>query len=61
MAADVAPYPIDWKDIKRFVDFGNFVLKTAYELYKSGKISHRIIWGGTWATFQDYPHYEIKT
>ena len=60
MAADVVPYPIDWENRKRFIDFGNFVLHTAQNLYKDGKITHKVVWGGTWASFPDYPHYELR-
>lgn len=59
MAADVVPWPIDWDNIQRFVDFGEFVLKIADRLYKEGKITNRIIWGGQW-NWKDYPHYEIR-
>ena len=58
LAADVVPYPIDWKDIKRFNDFGLFVLNRSLYLWKEGKISNHIEWGGTWK-FTDYPHFQI--
>lgn len=60
MAADVVPWPIDWGNIKRFIDFGNFVLHIAMSLYKDGKISHKVVWGGCWASFPDYPHFELR-
>lgn len=58
LAADVVPYPIDWNNEKRFIDFGNFVLNIAQSLWKQGKISNKIEWGGTW-TWKDYPHFQI--
>jgi peptidoglycan L-alanyl-D-glutamate endopeptidase CwlK len=59
MAADVVPYPISWTDTKRFNDFGAYVLKVAMSLYKDGKITHRVEWGGTWE-WKDLPHYQIR-
>ena len=61
-AVDVVPYPIDWNDIKRFHDFGKYVLKIA----KAMDINIR--WGGDWdmdgetkdEKFIDLPHFEIK-
>ena len=52
-AVDVAPYPIDWKDIKRFVILGEIV-KTIAE-----KMEIEIEWGGDWNSFKDYPHYQL--
>jgi len=60
MAADVVPYPIDWFDTQRFRDFGAYVLKVANRLYKEGKITHKVVWGGNWKSFPDMPHYELK-
>lgn len=48
MAADVAPYPIDWTNIKRFYWFGGYVLGIADMLYSSGKMQHRVRYGGDW-------------
>lgn len=52
LAIDIAPYPIDWKDIKRFVALSN-VVKRAAET-----VGVKIEWGGDWK-FKDFPHYEI--
>ena len=62
LAADVAPYPIDWNDTKRFYLFGGFVLGIA----RSQGVILR--WGGDWdgdfqwndQSFHDLPHFEIK-
>lgn len=54
-AVDVAPYPIDWKDIKRFKDLSKVVFKHAAIL------GIDIEWGGDWKKFKDYPHYQLKT
>jgi peptidoglycan L-alanyl-D-glutamate endopeptidase CwlK len=61
-ACDVAPYPIDWNDIPRFVTFSKVVFECARDL----KINLR--WGGDWKgqgdlkanKFNDYPHWELK-
>lgn len=66
-AVDVAPYPIDWKDIKRFYYFGGFVKGMAADLLDAGMIRHEIIWGGDWdndndlsdQTFNDLVHFEL--
>ena len=54
-AVDVAPYPIDWKDINRFKKLSEHIKKKAAEL------NIQISWGGDWKTFKDYPHYELKS
>lgn len=61
-AVDVAPYPIDWNDTRRFDYFAGFVKGIA----TSKGITLR--WGGDWdgdneqkdQTFNDLPHFEIK-
>ena len=52
MAVDVAPYPIDWKDIKRFKEFGKIVQGVADSL------GIKVRWGATFS-FKDYPHWEL--
>jgi len=53
LAVDLAPYPLDWKDIQRFKDLAAVMHKVA----KAKNIP--IVWGGEWITFKDYPHYEL--
>lgn len=60
LAVDVVPYPIDWTNIDRFEELGEFVLMKAKELKEAGKIKSNITWGGNWKKFTDYPHYEIS-
>ena len=63
LAIDIAPYPIDFKNLKRFYFMAGIVLATA----KSFGIDLR--WGGDWdgdmdlddQTFMDLGHFEIKT
>lgn len=54
-AIDIAPYPINWHDIKRFILLANHIKETA----KSLNIG--IVHGGDWKSFKDYPHYELKS
>lgn len=53
-AIDLAPYPVDWSDIDRFVMYGTLMFRAAAEV---GLI---LRWGGHWNSFKDYPHFEIK-
>jgi peptidoglycan L-alanyl-D-glutamate endopeptidase CwlK len=53
-AVDVAPWPIDWKDIGAFRKLSEVVKRKAHELEID------IEWGGDWRSFKDYPHYELK-
>lgn len=61
LAADVAPYPIDWNDRERFYLFGGYVLGLAYSL------DIPVRWGGDWdrdtqvkdQTFFDLVHFEL--
>jgi peptidoglycan LD-endopeptidase CwlK len=58
-AVDIAPFPIDWKNLDEFKKMAGIVLGVADRLYRDGKITHRIKWGGSWISFKDYPHFEI--
>ncbi len=61
-AADVVPYPIDWKDRERFHLFAGFVIGVA------NRMGITLRWGGDWNMnfevddnkFDDFPHFEIK-
>lgn len=52
-AMDVAPYPLDWKDIKRFVDMCERIERIAQNL----NIQIRL---GRDFKFRDYPHVELR-
>lgn len=54
LAVDIAPYPIDWKDIDRFKELGKIMKREA------DKLGVRLRWGGDFLLFKDYPHYEVK-
>ena len=60
-AVDVVPYPIDWKDAKRFIYLAGLVIGTGRAL------GYNIRWGGNWdedqviiddQNFDDLPHFE---
>lgn len=67
LAIDVAPYPIDWDNIKRFYHFAGFVEGIARRLLKEGLILHKLRWGGDWdgdhdfsdQNFNDLVHFEL--
>lgn len=61
LAVDLAPFPIDWKDIGRFIALADIVLDEAK------KAGVKIRWGADWnrngkwqdEKFRDWPHFEI--
>lgn len=67
MAVDVAPYPVDWKNLKRFYFFAGYVLGIAERMKAEGKMTHSIRWGGDWdsdkditdQSFNDLVHFEL--
>ncbi len=60
-AVDIAPYPIDWDDTKRFFLLAGFMFQAAAEL------GVKLRWGGDWdgdwnhkdQSFHDLPHFEV--
>lgn len=61
LAIDIAPYPIDWNDTKRFYFLAGLVIAKADEL------GIKIRWGGSWNRsfdfnqnkFNDLVHFEL--
>lgn len=53
-AIDVAPYPVDWNDAKKFHAIAKAMKKAAAEL------GVKISWGGDWAKNRDLPHFELS-
>ena len=61
LAVDVIPWPVDWKDSKRFYYFAGIVKGIAT------KMNIEIRWGGDWnsnnvftdQSFHDLPHFEL--
>jgi len=54
LAVDIAPWPIDWNDHKRFWYMGGLVMGVA------AKMGIKIDWGGNWISFIDLPHFELQ-
>lgn len=52
-AFDIAPYPLNWQDTKRFDELGKHILVTA------NKLNIKLTWGKNWKTLVDYPHWEL--
>ncbi len=52
-AIDIAPYPIDWNNIQRFLDMAKVVKEAAKT------VGVEITYGGDWK-MKDYPHFEVK-
>lgn len=61
-AVDMAPYPVDWKDLSRFEEMAKVVFEASKELNIPVK------WGGTWKSTTDGwkqnkkydgPHFEL--
>jgi len=67
LAVDVAPYPIDFNNKKRFYYFAGSVMAVAKILKESGEITHDIRWGGDWdrdndlddQNLYDLLHFEV--
>lgn len=53
-AVDVAPFPIDWADVRRFTLFADLVKSRASSL------GIKIRWGGDFKTIKDYDHFELE-
>lgn len=58
-AIDIAPYPLNWKDINSFIELSNIIKETWNEMPDAEKEGWRLEWGGDWVSFRDYPHYQI--
>jgi peptidoglycan L-alanyl-D-glutamate endopeptidase CwlK len=69
LAADVAPYPLDWNNQKRMYWFAGYVMGVAQKLKDEGRMTHAVRYGGDWnsnkditdQTFNDLVHFELVT
>lgn len=63
LAVDVAPYPVNWKDLDRFYLFAGFVKGVASQM--GIKLRLGADWDGDTEvmdqTFHDLPHFELLT
>jgi len=53
-AVDVAPYPIDWDDKRRFAYLAGLIMGIA-EMRGTP-----LTWGGHWTTLVDMPHFQLR-
>ena len=53
-AVDLAPFPLDWKDLGRFAQMADHMLEIAHDEGVT------LIWGGSWPKFQDFGHFEME-
>ncbi len=61
LAVDIAPWPIDWDDLPRFIFLAGYIMATAHRL------GVELRWGGDWdrdyeqsdERFRDLPHFEL--
>tara|TARA_R110000782_G_scaffold146133_1_gene238869 strand:+ start:882 stop:1322 length:441 start_codon:yes stop_codon:yes gene_type:complete len=66
-AVDLLPYPVNWKDAKRFFFLAGIMKGVALKLLEEGRITHKLRWGGDWdsdndfkdQSFNDLPHFEL--
>ena len=54
LAIDLAPWPLDWKDLGEFDNLAVAMKLAAAEL------DIPVVWGGDWHTFKDRPHWELE-
>lgn len=52
-AVDLVPYPVDWKDLKKFKKISDAMQQAAKEMEVT------LEWGGDWKKSKDYPHFEL--
>jgi peptidoglycan L-alanyl-D-glutamate endopeptidase CwlK len=60
-AVDIVPYPVDWRDTRRFDYLAGHILGIA------GQMGIKLRWGGDWngnddmsdQSFNDLPHFEL--
>lgn len=54
-AVDLYPLPMQFKDMKPYIIISQHIKA------KAEKLGIKIVYGGDWKTFKDYPHYELKS
>lgn len=67
LAIDIAPYPLEWSDTKRFIYLAGFVKGISILFLETGITDHAVRWGGDWnnntqikdETFADLGHFEL--
>jgi peptidoglycan L-alanyl-D-glutamate endopeptidase CwlK len=59
MAVDVAPWPIDFKDMQRFRELAEIMKEEWSLMAESERMRYRLEHGGDWLTFADWAHWQI--
>lgn len=59
LAADVVPYPIDWKDLQKFDELAKIIKSVWEDMTDEEKDGYDLAWGGDWKKFIDRPHWEL--
>ena len=60
LAVDIAPYPINWKNIDRFRALSEIIFKHWDQIPVAERNGWKLVWGGDWRSFRDYPHWELR-
>lgn len=58
-AADCIPYPSGWKDENEFYFMAGVILSGSDRLFREGRISRKLTWGGYWKNLVDLPHFQL--
>lgn len=53
-AVDLAPCPLNWKDLPSFHRLAGVIMTVA------AMEGIELTWGGDWKSFKDLPHFELK-
>jgi peptidoglycan L-alanyl-D-glutamate endopeptidase CwlK len=59
MAVDIYPYPVNLRDIPRFLELAELMFKASDIVLKDKE--YKLGWGGNYRSFKDYPHFELVT
>lgn len=60
LAADLAPWPIDWGNLARFREMIYRFDAVAAVLRERGEIESEFEYGAFWPNLRDFPHIQIK-
>jgi peptidoglycan L-alanyl-D-glutamate endopeptidase CwlK len=55
LAVDIVPFPLDWNNIDSFIELSKVIKRIALDNHI------KLVWGGDWKTFKDYPHYQLES
>lgn len=61
LAVDIVAYvnsKVTWSP-PIYLEIGTHIMEVAEKLFEENKIKNRIVWGGHWHKFKDWPHYQI--